>query len=129
VVTPAAFRRFGAVRWVGAMLLASAVVEVACGLPYTKPSLLLAALLLGFGAQAIKITVDTLVQRDIEDAFRGRVFALYDMLFNLALVIAAAITAVALPDNGHSPTAVLGIGAAWALIAAAYLTNSRRTSG
>jgi MFS family permease len=129
VVTPAAFRRFGAVPWVGAMLLASAVVEVACGLPYTKPSLLLAALLLGFGAQAIKITVDTLVQRDIEDAFRGRVFALYDMLFNLALVMAAAITAVALPDDGRSPTAVVAIGAAWALIAAAYLMNSRRTSG
>ena len=46
-----------------------------------------AAVLLGFTAQGIKISVDTLVQRTIADEFRGRVFALYDTLFNLTLVV------------------------------------------
>ena len=128
LITPAAFRRFGATRWAAGMLFFSAVVEVALTLPYVKPLIVLSGLLLGFAAQAVKITVDTLVQQDIEDGFRGRVFALYDMLFNLALVAAAAITAVALPQDGHSPAAVLVIAAAWTVTGAVYLTRSARTS-
>jgi MFS family permease len=126
--TPPAYRRYGAARWAGAMLAASAVVDLALGLPYTKPLLVLSGLLLGFAAQSIKITVDTLVQQHIPDAFRGRVFTLYDMLFNLALVLAAAITAGALPEDGHSPASVVTIAAAWAATAAVYVTTARRTT-
>jgi hypothetical protein len=128
VVTPAAFRRFGAARWAAAMLFSSAAVEVVLTLPYTKPLAVLSGLLLGFAAQAVKITVDTLVQQDIQDGFRGRVFALYDMLFNLALVAAATATAVALPQDGHSPVAVIVIAVAWTITGAAYLRRSARTS-
>ncbi len=128
LVTPAVFRRFGPARWAAAMLFASAVVEVALTLPYTKPLVVLSGLLLGFAAQAVKITVDTLVQQDIEDSFRGRVFALYDMLFNLALVAAATVTAVALPQDGHSPAAVVVVAAAWTITGAVYLRRSGRTS-
>jgi hypothetical protein len=97
------------------------VVEVACGLPYRKPLLLGAALLLAFTSQALKISVDTLIQHHVADAYRGRVFALYDMLFNLALVVAAAVTAAALPENGHSPPSVVLIGVAYLLTAVGYL--------
>jgi MFS family permease len=128
LVTPAAFRRAGAVRWPAAMLAASAVIELALGLPYTMPLLLLAALLLSFTSQAVKISVDTLVQQHIVDAFRGRVFALYDMLFNVALVLAAVLTAAVLPEDGHRPAAVLAISAGWALTALAYVSRSRRTT-
>jgi MFS family permease len=128
LVTPAAFRRFGATPWIGGMLMASAVVEVVFVLPYRKPLAVLSALLLGFASQCVKITVDTLIQRDIEDRFRGRVFALYDMLFNLALVAAATITAVALPPDGHSPVSAVAVGVGWALLAVAYVTSSRRTT-
>ena len=76
----------------------------------------------------MKITVDTLVQQDIVDGFRGRVFALYDMLFNLALVAAATVTAIALPQDGHSPAAVLVIAAAWTITGVGYLRRSRCTS-
>ena len=115
VATPAAFRRFGPARWAAAMLFASAGVEVALTLPYAKPLVVLSGLLLGFAAQAVKITVDTLVQQDIEDGFRGRVFALYDMLFNLALVAAATDTAVAQPQDGHRPAAKDDVTAARAI--------------
>jgi sugar phosphate permease len=121
IATPVAFRRLGATRWPVVLLAASALVEVAFGLPYRKPLLLAAALLLAFTSQALKISVDTLVQHYIEDAFRGRVFALYDMLFNLALVVAAALTAAVLPEDGHSPTSVVLIGVAYLLTAAGYL--------
>jgi hypothetical protein len=128
VLTPAAFRRFGAVRWPGALLGAAAVLEVAFVLPFELPPLVLGALLLGFVAQSVKISVDTLVQVHVEDAYRGRVFALYDALFNIALVIAAAITALLIPADGHSPATVLAIAGGYALTALGYVTSSRRTT-
>ena len=64
----------------------------------------------GFCAQALKICVDTLVQRHVADEYRGRVFALYDMLFNVALVLAAVLTALVLPADGHAPVSVVVIG-------------------
>jgi MFS family permease len=128
VATPAAFRRFGGVGWPAAMLAASAIIEVTLGLTYATATLLLAALLLGFASQAIKISVDTLIQHHVVDAFRGRVFALYDMLFNIALVAAAVLTAGVLPEDGHSPASVVAIAFAWALTAAGYVSGSRRTT-
>ena len=52
---------------------------------------MVAAFLLGLTAQCIKICVDTLVQAHVADEFKGRVFVLYDMIFNVALVVAAVI--------------------------------------
>jgi hypothetical protein len=92
------------------------------------PASILAALVLTIGSQSMKLTVDTVVQQQIDDEYRGRVFAIYDMLFNLALVLAAAITAAALPEDGHSPPAIAGVAIGWLLVGAAYLTRSARTS-
>jgi MFS family permease len=127
-VTPAAYRRFGPVRWPAAMLAASAAVEISLGLIYTKPLFVLTALLLAFTSQGFKISVDTVIQETVVDAYRGRVFAIYDTLFNLALVLAAALTAAVLPEDGHSPASVVAIAVGWALTAAAYVRRSRRTS-
>ncbi len=110
VVTPPVTRRIGFVAWTTLLLAGAAVVAVVFGLPYRLPTQLAGALLLAVAAQGIKISVDTLVQSTIDDEFRGRVFALYDTLFNLALVAAAVFTAVALPNNGHAPVAVVAIG-------------------
>jgi hypothetical protein len=121
LLTPAAARRFGYARWPALMLLASGAVQLALVLPYRLPLLLAGALLLGLAGQSFKICVDTLVQVSVDDEFRGRVFTIYDMLFNLSLVIAAVLTAVVLPDDGHAPAAVLAVGAAYALCAIGYL--------
>jgi MFS family permease len=126
LVTPVAFRNLGAVAWPTAMLACSAVIETALSLPYRPGLVVAAALLLGFTSQAIKISVDTLIQHHVADAFRGRVFAIYDMLFNVALVLAAVLTAVALPEDGHSPVAVVAIAAGWAITAVGYVRSSRR---
>ena len=88
--------------WVVVGLVASAVFQVLPGAIYTKLPLLVAAFLLGMTAQGIKICVDTLVQAHVDDDFKGRVFALYDMMFNVALVPAAVIGAVILPVDGKS---------------------------
>jgi MFS family permease len=128
VVTPSAFRRSGHVHWPATMLAASAVVELSLDLPYSLALWLVGAMLLSFSSQAVKISVDTVIQHHVDDAFRGRVFALYDMLFNLALVAAAVLTAVALPENGHSPVTVVVLAVGWAVAAFGYLSRSRRTT-
>jgi MFS family permease len=125
VVTPAATRRMGFVNWPVILLVLSAVTEIAGGLPFTMPLLLVAAGIFGFSAQGIKICVDTTVQRAVQDDFRGRVFSLYDTMFNLAFVGAAVLTALVLPDNGHSPPSVLVLGLAYAVIAAVYVRTGR----
>ena len=127
-VTPTAFRHVGAVVWPAALLLLGGIVQVTLVLPYTLSFQLVAALLLGFVAQGVKISVDTVLQQEVDDTYRGRVFTFYDMLFNVAVVTAAVLTAAALPKDGHSPVEVLVVAAAYVLVAAAYFTGSRRTS-
>lgn len=120
LLTPTAYRRLGPVGWPVILLVGAAAVQTGLGLPYRLPLLLPAALLLAFAAQAIKISVDTLVQQYVADEFRGRVFALYDTLFNVTLVVAAVLTATVLPADGHSPVAVVVIAVGYLLAAAGY---------
>jgi MFS family permease len=110
LVTPRAMRRIGPVRWTSLLLAGAGVVVLGCALPFRLPLHLLAGALLGFCSQGVKICVDTMLQREVADAFRGRIFTLYDMLFNVALVLAAGFTAVALPETGRSPTALAVVG-------------------
>ncbi len=128
VTTPMLYRHVGPVRLPATLLLVSAATLLLFVLPYSMPLQLVAALFLGFSAQGIKITVDTLVQHFVDDGYRGRVFTLYDTLFNVALVLAAVLTAIFLPDNGHSPGAVLVLALAYTLTAVAYVSGSRRTT-
>ena len=127
LVTPTATRRLGFIRWPALLLGVAAVLEVTLGLPYTLPMVLVAAFGLGLVAQGIKICVDTLVQQAIEDEFRGRVFSLYDTLFNLTFVAAAVLTAIVLPDSGYSPVSVVAIGLTYALTGLCYLRTTRST--
>ncbi|WP_375477844.1 MFS transporter [uncultured Jatrophihabitans sp.] len=127
LATPSAYRRIGPVRCPACALALAAVVEAGLVLPFRLPLQLPAALLLAFAAQAVKISVDTVVQDGVEDAYRGRVFALYDAVFNVALVAAAGATAIFLPADGRSAATVLLVGALFAATALGYVTSSRRT--
>jgi MFS family permease len=120
LVTPPASRHTGMARWCGAMLAGAGLVQLTLVLPYRLPLYLSAALLLGFCSQGLKICIDTIVQRTVTDEYRGRIFALYDMLFNIALVTAAAMVAVILPADGHSPVSVVVIAVAYLATAFGY---------
>jgi hypothetical protein len=130
LVTPVAARTLGYLRWPALMLLVCALAELGCGLPYRVWLVPVAGLVLGFASRGLSICVDTLVQQHVEDGYRGRVFALYDTVFNLALVAAALMTALLLPDNGRAPIAVVVIAVVYALTAVGYpWLAGRRTSG
>jgi MFS family permease len=124
-LTPIFTARIGVRAWMAVCLIGSAVFQLLPGAIYRNLALLIAAFLLGITAQSIKICVDTLVQAHVEDAVKGRVFLIYDMVFNVALVGAAAIGALILPPNGKSVTVVVILAVSYLLIAAAFATLSR----
>lgn len=128
LVTPAASRRFGFVRWSALLLWIAAVAEVSLGLPYEMSLLMIAGFVLGFVAQGVKICVDTLVQQCVDDDFRGRVFSLYDTLFNVTFVAAAVVTAIFLPDTGYSPASIVLLGIVYALAGLIYLRVAGRST-
>ena len=120
VATPIAARRMGYTRWPAVLLLGAGMVEISLGLPFTLQTIIPAGALLGFVAQGIKICVDTLVAQRVLDDFRGRVFSLYDTLFNLLFVGAATLTAFLLPENGKSEIAVVFIALAYTITGVIY---------
>lgn len=54
----------------------------------------------GYGGFVTKVAVDAAVQESLPDDYRGRAFALYDILYNLASVVAGGLM-VALYDAGE----------------------------
>jgi MFS family permease len=125
VVTPPVTEVVSPRTWVVVLLLAAAVTQAFPGSLYTQPALLVAAFLLGLAGQGVKIVVDTLVQTHVDDVFRGRVFALYDMVFNVAFVAAAAVGAAVLPLSGRSYVVLAGVATGYALTALWYATVTR----
>ncbi|MEV7857862.1 MFS transporter [Streptomyces hirsutus] len=109
VVTPWAAGRFGPGRWIMLCAAAAAVLEPVFGLPFASGPLLIGAFVLGLTTQGAKIATDTIVQSTVDDAFRGRIFSLYDVLFNVAFVGAAAVAALMLPPDGRSVPLVVTI--------------------
>lgn len=100
-------RRLGRERAVCGALVLAAATQVGLGLPMTLPTILLAAFLLTAAGQVIKLCVDSAAQQDIADDTRGRVFALYDTLFNITQVVAIALAATVVPMDGQAPGIVL----------------------
>src|SRR3954469_12413850 len=97
---------------------AAAGLEPALGLPFATVPILIAAFVLGLITQGAKIATDTIVQSSVDDGFRGRIFSLYDVLFNVAFVGAAARAAVILPPDGRSAVLVVTVAVVYAVVAA-----------
>ena len=125
-ITPGIVRRMGKPRWITLLLVGAGVTQVGLGLPFVPPAIVLASLVLGFVAQAVKICVDTTLQESVEDDFRGRVFSVYDTLFNVPFVAALLIGAFALPASGISYPLLATVGAGYLLAAVGYARVTRR---
>ncbi|MEU7748968.1 MFS transporter [Nonomuraea sp. NPDC049158] len=117
IVTPWATARFTIERWVPIALVIAGVLTAVLVVPFQPWSLPIAGFVLGIAGQSVKICADVTVQRDVEDAYLGRAFSIYDMLFNGMYVLAAALSAAILPANGKSYTAVV-------IVTAGYLAGA-----
>jgi MFS family permease len=126
VLTPVVTPRVGPHAWIVLCLALAAVSQAALVGWYSLPVILVAAAALGLAAQGAKIAVDTIVQRDTDDAYRGRAFAIYDVLYNAAFVGAAALAAALLPDTGYSRALFAVLAAGYAAGAVVYGMASRR---
>ena len=78
----------------------------------------------GFGGFLAKVCADAQVQRGLPDEYRGRGFAVYDILYNLATVVAAAI--VLLAEDNSLRTFLVGIGFLTLLLSAGLASLVRR---
>jgi MFS family permease len=120
VLTPLAHQWVSPTRWIVVCALIGAVSQAVMATSPAYGTIVAAAVLLGLAVQGAKIAVDTIVQRDTEDDFRGRAFALYDVLYNASFVGAAALAAALLPDSGWSRPMFAALAVAYLLIGWAY---------
>ena len=115
VIAPFGVKRFGRHAWIRYSLLASAVLPIALAFQQNEFFLVATGFFAGMAGQGVKVTNDALVQSKIVDEYRGRVFAVYDVMVNAGIVSGAIIAAFVLPPNGVSSLLP-------ALIAIAYIS-------
>ncbi|MFC9971903.1 MFS transporter [Spirillospora sp. NPDC127200] len=126
LATPPVVRRISKQAWVTVLLGAGAVSLLLLATPFAEPLWAAGAFALGLVSQGVKLCVDTVLQESIDDAYRGRVFAVYDMLFNAAFAAAAAAAATWLPADGVSYATLALVIGAYAAGALAYRALSGR---
>ena len=126
ILTPVLSPRTGPHAWIVYCLMLAAASQLLLTATIARWAVLAGAAALALAAQGTKIAVDTIVQRDTDDAFRGRAFALYDVLYNAAFVGAAALAALVLPDSGYSQGVFAALALAYLATAAIYGARSRR---
>ena len=126
LVTPVATQWISPQGWIVVTLGAGMAGQLVLATTPALWSVCVAAGVLGMAAQAGKIAVDTIVQRDTDDDFRGRAFATYDVLYNAAFVGAAALGAAALPDTGYSRPTFAALAVLYAVTAVAVRSGFAR---
>ncbi|WP_221348928.1 MFS transporter [Streptomyces beigongshangae] len=126
VLTPAGAHRFGPGGWIIACAGCATVLTPALGLTFAQVPVLIAAFVLGLTTQGAKIATDTVVQSSVDDGFRGRIFAVYDVLFNVAFVGAAAVAALMLPPDGRSVALVVTVTVVYGVVVTAMARFERQ---
>ena len=125
VVTAPVVRRLGRTRWLVVLLSLAALIVLGVGGLFTIWSTLITTFAVGFAYQSSKVCMDSVVQADSDDAFVGRVFALYDTANNLSYVLAFCLGVLIVPPQGNGLGAVIlvtavflitGWGYGWAMM-------------
>jgi predicted MFS family arabinose efflux permease len=106
--------RFRKQHIVAAGFLAGGIVLLAVSTTVTGLSVLLASFAVGLTFAWKKIPIDTMVQESIPDGYRGRVFAVYDVAYNVSRIVAAFIAVAVMPSLGADATVAL-VGAVFVL--------------
>lgn len=126
LVTPAAAGRLGPPGWIVACFALAAASQAVFVVWMSVPLLLAGAFALGLAAQGSKICVDAIVQDTVDDAYRGRVFSFYDVVFNAAFIAAAVVAALVVPADGYAPVVYAALTVLYALTAVGYHLAVRR---
>lgn len=125
ILTPLAHERMSPSVWVVVCLGLGALSQVLMAIQPRFGLIAAAAIVMGLAVQGAKIAVDTIVQADTADSYRGRAFSLYDTLYNGAFAGAAAVAALALPNTGYSRSTFLTLAVVYVILAVAYRLITR----
>ena len=123
-IAPYGVSKVGRHRWIRTTLFLSALCPLILAVEQTQVTLIATAFLTALFGQNLKVTNDALVQSKIDDYFRGRVFAVYDVLVNGAIVSGGLLAALLLPPSGISSVVPLCVSTAYFLVAARLLRSS-----
>jgi len=122
VVTPWMSRRLGPVPWsVGTLVVGVALGSVGVAMS-SLAGFVVRGLFLGFAGQAVKVCSDTIVQEDVEDTHRGRVFSWYDVAVNVGIVTGVVLATLAISTDTSTTvmalvmTAVAVLAGVWAAV-------------
>ncbi|WP_328810979.1 MFS transporter [Rhodococcus sp. NBC_00294] len=132
--TPVLLPRLGRTRTVVGALVLATLTQATLVVGLVPDLLILAAFLLGFAGQTVKLTADAAMQTDIDDDTRGRVFGVQDTVFNVAFVGAVAGAALVIGpgstavDTSAAIVCVIAGVVAYAAAAAIALRIGVRTS-
>ena len=128
VIAPFGVKKFGRHAWIRYSLFASAVLPILLAFNQNEFFLVATGFFAGMAGQGVKVTNDALVQSKIVDEFRGRVFAVYDVMVNMGIVSGAIIAAFVLPADGVSSVLPTLIALAYVLVALVVLRPQRFNS-
>jgi MFS family permease len=95
-------------RMVAVAFLVSGATLLAVAGWMTLVMVLVAGFMTGLTFAYKKIPIDTMVQEAIPDAYRGRVFAVYDFGYNMSRIVAALVAVVLLPVIGEEWVIAIG---------------------
>lgn len=109
VLTPIAHERIAPSQWVVLCLTGGTLGQLLIVFSHQQTIFMVGMFIFGIGVQGAKIAVDTIVQSDTADAYRGRAFSIYDVLFNVAECVAAGVAIFLLPDIGWSRPVQIGL--------------------
>jgi len=125
LLTPPATRRMSKEAWIALLFLAAAVVVGVGGETFSQGVYLAIGFLMYLTRQGVEICVTTILQEEVEDVYRGRVFAFNDMMYNALYVIGAALFAAFMPADGKSPATVAVVAVGFAVVAVVYWLSAR----
>lgn len=127
LVTPWLVRRWDRARTVRTALVVAAVTQLGLAALLSLPAVMVAAFVVGLAGQVVKLCTDSAVQGEAGDGVLGRVFALYDIVFNVGYVLAVAATALLSPPDGRAPWLLAGAALLYVVGLLAHDAQLRRT--
>ncbi|MCA1832466.1 MAG: MFS transporter [Actinomycetota bacterium] len=117
VMVPLVARRVAEERLPVIAFIIGGISLLATSVSLTKGHIVVGSIFAGVSFAFAKIAVDTMVQESLPDEFRGRAFASYDMLYNVARVAGTALAAAAVAEHVHEEKIVVAAGIAYVAMA------------
>jgi len=119
-LTPPVTARIGGWRWVTFLFGMVGVMVFVFGLPFRPILLVFATFFVNLAAQGTKIVVDTTIQQECADDYRGRVFSVNDTSYNLCFVLGLFGAVLLVPETGRSIPAIFLVSAGYLVLTTWY---------